>query len=279
MRKNLIRVLTITAAAAALATMAAIPAVRKRLRDLRATGEKRMRYERGRARGARYRMAGMHPDPNVTDDILADRVRSELGPVEKRLDLPRIHIAVFDHIAHLHGVVGTLEERFEIERAVQQVSGIDGIESYLHVGLGAGDTRPSEAVWHPEPSRQLRQLLNAARAAGAPATGTWLAVRAVLSTFADRVPADERRHLFAHLPADVVGLASAPHRTGIARPRTVPELVRTVQQLSGLTQERAAAVVEGVVGTLRTMVPEEAADVSATLPTELKELWRTAVPA
>lgn len=283
MRKGFIRILTIGGALAAAvgalaATALSIPGVRKRLQDVRSASEKRMRYEQGRARGTRYRMAGMHPDPNVSDDILADRVRSQIGPIEKRLDLPRVHVTVFDHIAHLHGVVGTVEERLELERAVQRVSGINGIESYLHIGFGRGDTRPSDAMWHPEPSRQLRQLLNAARGAGAPPTGTWLAVRAVLSTFTDRIPLDEREHVFAHLPTDVVGLAAAPHRIGLAQPRTMPQLIQTVQFLSGLTQERAAAVTEAVIATLRSMVPEEVADVTATLPHELQDLWQSAVP-
>jgi hypothetical protein len=209
-RKTLLRTLIALGAAAVLGAVAALPSIRHRLFALRESSRQRLRYERGRAHGVRYYLAGLSPNPNVTDDILADRVRSEIGPVEKRLDLPRIHVTVYDHIAHLHGAVGTELERAELERSVEAVSGIHGVESYLHVGLGSGDTRPSEAAWHPEPSRQLRQLLNAARAAGAPPTGTWLSVRAVLSTFADRIPVDERQHLFAHLPSDVIGLAAAP---------------------------------------------------------------------
>ena len=279
MRKFITRSMAVVATAAAVTAVAlSIPPIRRRLKHFRNNVEKRMRYERGRAEGVRYRIEGNRPDPNVADDVLADRVRSSLGPIEKRLDIPRVHVSVIDQIVHLHGVVGTVGERAEIEQSCERISGVRGIESYLHVGLGPGDTRPSEAAWHPEPSRQLRQLLNAARGAGAPATGTWLAVRAVLSTFADRIPETERQHVFAHLPTDVIGLASAPRRKGAAQPRTLAQLVETVQDISGLTIEDAANVTDAVIASLRTMIPDEIADVSATLPADLREFWNATVP-
>ena len=279
MRRTMLRILAISAAAAGvIVAVASIPALRRRAQDLRANSEKRLRYERGRATGMRYRLGGNVPDPNVSDDILADRVRSSIGPIEKRLDIPRVHIGVTDHVVHLHGVVATPEERDQIERACSDVSGVLGTESYLHVGLGSGDTRPSEAMWHPEPSRQLRELLNAARAAGVPSTGTWLAVRAVLSTFTDRIPAPERQHVFSHLPADVIGMAATPRRVGTIRPRSVAQLIGMVQGMSGLNLEASEAVTESVLATLRELIPEEAGDVAATLPKELRELWIHAVP-
>lgn len=280
MRRSTIRNLALAATTAGVAIVAvSLPPVRRRVHQLRLALEKRLRYERGRMEGARYRLEGHMPDPNVADDVLADRIRSSIGPIEKRLDIPRVHVSVIDHVVHLHGVVGTVGERAEIEQACERISGVRGIESYLHVGLGPGDTRPSEAAWHPEPSRQLRQLLNAARGAGARPTGTWLAVRAVLSTFADRIPERERHHVFSHLPSDVVGLASAPRRKGTAQPRTLSQLVELVQDISGLTIERATTVTEAVIGTLRTLIPEEVTDVAATLPADLREFWNTAVPA
>ena len=153
MRKTILRIMSVSAAVAgAIVAIASIPPLRRRAEQLRNTAGKRMRYERGRAAGMRYHLAGNAPNPNVTDDILADRVRSSIGPLEKRLDLPRVHVSVVDHVVHLHGVVGTAEERDAIEHACQAVSGVVGTESYLHIGLGTGDTRPSEAMWHPEPS-------------------------------------------------------------------------------------------------------------------------------
>lgn len=105
---------------------------------------RRLRYLSGRLDGLSYRLAGRHPDPNVTDDVLADRIRSELGGLEKRRDLPHIHVMVERHVALLHGDVATADDAAAIERAVSCVSGVRGIKSHLHVGLAGGDTRPSE---------------------------------------------------------------------------------------------------------------------------------------
>ncbi|MFZ4516646.1 MAG: hypothetical protein ACOYN3_10090, partial [Acidimicrobiia bacterium] len=164
MRRPRVRVITLALAVGG--TVAAVimtPVIRKRLRELNRAIGKRLRYERGRVRGAQYHLAGNAPNPDVEDDVLADRIRSSIGPIEKRLDIPRVHIAVVDHVAHIHGVVGTSSERYEIERAVESVSGVCGIESYLHVGLGPGDTRPSESLWHPSPSHTVLAELECPR--------------------------------------------------------------------------------------------------------------------
>ena len=112
-------------------------------RGLRAGG-RRLRYAGGQLRGSAYRLSGGHPDPNVTDAVLADRIRSSLGPIEKRLDLPRIHVTVENHVAVLHGEVGKEADVEELVAAVGRISGVAGVESHLHVGLLASDTRPSE---------------------------------------------------------------------------------------------------------------------------------------
>ena len=46
-----------------------------------------MRYATASAPGILYRLAGRRPDPDVGDDVLADRIRSTIGPLEKRLDV------------------------------------------------------------------------------------------------------------------------------------------------------------------------------------------------
>lgn len=119
-------------------------AANKALRHgLRATG-KRVRYACGLMRGTAYRLSGGHPDPNVTDDVLADRIRSTLGTLEKRLDLPRIHVTVQDHVALLHGDVAGETDVEELVAAVWRIPGVARVESHLHVGLIPSDTRPSE---------------------------------------------------------------------------------------------------------------------------------------
>ncbi|MFA5891775.1 MAG: BON domain-containing protein [Actinomycetota bacterium] len=97
----------------------------------------------GRLRGIEYRVSGKHPAPDVGDDILADRIRSTLGPIEKRLDIPRVHVTVFDHKAVLHGAIGNADEERAITEAVTSISGVSAVESRLHIGLSAGSTRPS----------------------------------------------------------------------------------------------------------------------------------------
>jgi hypothetical protein len=98
----------------------------------------------GRLRGVCYRVLGRQPDPDVDDATLADRIRSTIGPLEKKLDLPRIHVMVEDHVALLHGDVCWPHEAAALERAVRRVSGVRAVESHLHTGLLAGDVRPSE---------------------------------------------------------------------------------------------------------------------------------------
>lgn len=109
---------------------------------------RRLRYLSGRLEGLSYTMEGRHPDPNVVDNVLADRIRSQLGGLEKRRDLPHIHVMVEDHVALLHGEVATKEDADAVERAVGAISGVKGIKSHLHVGLINGDTRPSEGRAH-----------------------------------------------------------------------------------------------------------------------------------
>ncbi len=242
---------------------------------------RRVRDATGRLDGLRYRLAGRSPDPTVSDDVLADRIRSNLGRVEKRLDLPRVHVMVTDHVALLHGEVPADTDRAALERAVRATPGVRGVESFLHIGLGPGTTRPS--VGHARdaamPSPALRKLLDAAQHAGAsdqPAT----AVRAVLATFTGRIPVGEREQLFAHLPQDVRAMATAPRSQGEppTRMRTVSELVEAMAVWSGVDTRRAAGVTEAVLGQLRSLVREEADDVAAVLPEELRQLWEKAVP-
>ncbi len=239
------------------------------------------RYAAGRLEGLRYRLAGRTPDPAAPDDVLADRVRSNLGGVEKRLDVPHIHVMVEDHVALLHGEVPSGADRSTIERAVLDTPGVRGIESYLHVGLLPGSTRPSEGRARAAglTSPAMGELLEAARDAGA-GEDARAAVRAVIATFAERIPEGERDQLLAHLPADVRDLALAPRRQGdaVERIRTVPELVTAVAAGGVLPAERAQAITESVLAHLRRLVPEEVTDVAAVLPEELRELWTAAVP-
>lgn len=236
---------------------------------------RRLRFLSGRLDGLSYRMRGRRPDPGVIDNVLADRIRSSLGGLEKRLDLPRVHVMVEHHVALLHGEVASPDDAEEIERAVAAVSGVEGVESYLHVGLATGDSRPSEGrAVHP-PSAALQELLAAATGTGVPEEAAEAVVHGVLATFADRLPADERDQVAVHLPADVRLLFRPPRRTLRAAPaRTVHELVaRIAETTADLPPERATEVTEAIVTVLRGLVPDEAAGVAAVLPEELRGLW------
>jgi uncharacterized protein (DUF2267 family) len=251
-------------------------------RNVGAVG-RRARSELGRVRGIVYSVTGRRPDPLVSDDILVDRIRSGLGPLEKRLDIPRVHVMVEDHVALLHGEVPSAVDRSSIEWAVLETAGVRGIESYLHVGLLPGDTRPSQgrAEAARRPSDAMSRLLEAAARAGVESIDCRTAVRAVLATFAERIPVDERAQLLAHLPADVCELAEAPRRSGEAatRARTVDELVTAIVTRSGMSVEHAQGIIASVLAELRALVPEEAADISAVLPEQLRRLWIATVPA
>jgi uncharacterized protein (DUF2267 family) len=234
-----------------------------------------VRYAAASAPGIAYRLMGGRPDPNVADDVLADRVRSTIGPLEKRLDLPRVHVMVEDHMVLLHGDVASVADADTIEHAVMRISGVDGIESHLHIGLERGDTRPSEGATVSVPSAQLDALLDAA--AGAGAGDPRDAVHAVLCGFADRVPDDERSQVFGQLPADVRALAGPPRRHGQRPPRlkTLAQLVAAVTAEGGIEPSRAEAITRAVVTKLRELVPGEARDVASVLPPELRALWQS----
>jgi hypothetical protein len=145
----------------------------RRAAKVRAASGRRARYLRGRWKGIQYRLAGRRPDPWAGDDVLADRVRSELGPLKQQLDVPRVHVQVHDHHESLHGDVPTWDAADRIVSAVLHVSGIQGVESYLHIGLTQGDTRPSEGRLHPGKSHALQALLGRRSAATCPRTGPW----------------------------------------------------------------------------------------------------------
>jgi hypothetical protein len=102
-----------------------------------------------------------HPDPEVIDNVLADRIRSSIGALEKRLDLPHIHVMVDDHVALLHGEVASDADVDELMEAVAAVSGVVGVESYLHLGLTGGDNRPSAGRVGQSPSDAMKRLLDA----------------------------------------------------------------------------------------------------------------------
>ena len=266
---------TLTVAVVALETVAGRRVSRRLARAL----TRAARYQTGRLEGFRYRLAGRHPDLGVTNGVLADRVRSVLGPLEHRLDVPRVHVLAEGHDVLLHGEVDSEEHARELIKTVRAIPGVGQVKSHLQVGLLPGATKPSEGTSHHPPSAGLSSVLAAAHSGGAPVGTERAAARSVLSTFATLLPAGERRHVLGHLPADLRPLAEPP------RPRFVKH--RPSRRLDSFTRaalptldpEVGRAVVESVIGALRDLVPEEDHDVAAVLPSELRHLWKTAIPA
>jgi uncharacterized protein (DUF2267 family) len=203
-----------------------------------------------------------------------------LGPLEKRLDLPHVNVMVEDHAAVLHGVVGSDHDMEQIVDAVLDVPGVRSVDCWLHVGLGPGDTRPSEGRAVPTVSAARERLLEAAIRAGVPEPSALDAVRAVLGTFADRLPEEERDHVAHHLPADVRPLFEPPRRiAGPHAARRAAELIERVCATSeAIPTAHADAAVENILAALRSLVPEESRDVAAVLPRELRDLWVLCVP-
>ncbi len=233
----------------------------------------------GRERaGHLYRLAGRSPDPNVTDDVLADRIRSSLGPLEKRLDVPRVHVIVEDHVAIVHGDVPNEGAARAIERAIMRISGVKGVESHLHPGLVAGDTRPSQGAAVPRPaSAALTRARSSRRATPAPARTPARRCTQCCAVSPIACPKTNATQVLAHLPSDVRVLAGPVRRHGDAAPRlkTVPQLVAAVIAEGGIDPAHAEQITRAVVATLRGIVRDEAATLPRCFRRELRVLWKT----
>jgi hypothetical protein len=83
------------------------------------------------AKGMAYRAMRRHPSTTVDDSVLADRIRSSIGPLEKQLHNSRINVTVENGIAILHGDIESREAALQIEEVVRGVAGVRDIRSHL----------------------------------------------------------------------------------------------------------------------------------------------------
>jgi osmotically-inducible protein OsmY len=83
------------------------------------------------AKGLAYRATRRHPSTAVDDSVLADRIRSTIGPLEKQLHNSRINVTVENGMAILHGDIESPVAATQIEKAVRAVAGVKDVDSHL----------------------------------------------------------------------------------------------------------------------------------------------------
>ncbi len=258
---------------AAVAALAAVRRQRPYIPDWMRHVEDALKRPLRRTRGVLLREAR-----HVTADdvVVADRVRSSIGPLLKELDNPRVHVMAEGSRVLLHGEVVDEEARTAVEDAVRQVDGVGVVASYLTVGLLAGEARPSSG--HQDiPSRANRLFHDALHRAGIAGRPAELALVETLHSFSDTLPEGERAHVLAHLPRDVRSLMSA--REDSCEPLPVAdadELFSRVEMASGLKSAEAGLAVRTILSELGALVPEECDDVYAVLRPGLRDLWKPA---
>lgn len=262
------RALTAGLGTIATALLVATPRGRRLARRLTHRTAARSRYAAGRIRGLRYRLLHRGPSDDVSDAVLVQRIRSSLGPLQKRLDLPHLHVTSCNRNVTLHGVADTPAQAQQLEDAVRTVPGVRGLDNRLHLGLTPADTRPSEGRV-PADSAMHRELQLAARELGLD-TG---AAATVLDVFLHRLPRGERDHVLTHLPADVRSLLGGAAPADLGRICDEADLVDAVATSGAIPRVRADQLIRAVLEILRNRVPEETDDVQAVLPTGLKPLW------
>lgn len=229
-----------------------------------------LRFQRGRLQGFLCRSLAV-PDGDVDDAVLADRIRSSLGLLEHRLDVPRVHVTVERCVAILHGDVTCEDDVSALVDASRQVPGVRDVRSHLHVGLTAGDTRPSAGADGPSPG--LRALLDAARRRGGGDETARSAVGAVLGAFAGMLLDGEREHVASHLAPDVRELFVPAPGVRPGAIRHIDELHAVVGSIGAVPRAHVPPLVAAVLAVLRNLVPDEAADVRALLPTDIRAIW------
>jgi uncharacterized protein (DUF2267 family) len=235
-----------------------------------------LRDTHGLLQGVDYRVRGRGPGTGVSDRVLADRLRTRLGPVTRQLDLPHMTVEVADGVAVLHGDVADGAQADVVVSEARQVPGIVDVDAHVHICLSPSDTRPSTSQRHASPSHQLTRLEQAARA-----TGVEVGQAAVvLQVLLQRLPAGERAHVVNHLRADVRQLVDGVRvPDDVLHVRDVDKLVEIAGRIAGLSNRRARGTLEAVMIVLAELVPEEGADILAVLPGELRELWIEATTA
>lgn len=214
--------------------------------------------------------------PTWSDDgILADRVRSRIGPIVKRMDQPRMHVMAAGGVVSLHGEVSDDIARIAIEHAAGDVLGVRRVDSHLHVGLARGDSRPSNGRRHQD-SPLLHQLMSIARDCGLLTVEEQRHVlRGALGILAVRLPERVRRRFLQHLPSDVRRLATPTPwlKDAAAATATQHDFVELVAIATMADRHAVQRLIRRVVVVLRAHAPEDAHSIAEALPPQLREWW------
>jgi CBS domain-containing membrane protein len=209
------------------------------------------------------------------DGILADRVRSTIGPLLKRLDQPRVHIMATQGAVTLHGDVSDVQAKSVIESSVRRVPGVTGVTSHLQVGLQPGESTPS-AGHRAERSPLLRALERVVRESGylSSAEARYI-LRGLLSVFTARLPEPQRHRFLQHLPGDVRRLATSAHwlTSDIRTVTTEHDLAQTAAVAMLTDRMHADQLLRRVLPVLREHAPTDADTIAAALPSELRSVW------
>lgn len=217
------------------------------------------------------------PEPaRCCDRELVDRVRTALGPLERDLDVPHVHVMIDRGVVMLHGDTTSEQAEAAIAARAASVPGVEGVVSKLHIGLLPGEARPSDG--EREPSAAHRLLVHAAVGAGAGEVTGERAVAAVLRALATELGPRTTARLRTHLSADVASLLVPATEGLVASVRDdVATFYERIEHEDAMPAAHVPWVTAAVVRSLRSLVGDDVDAVAGALPPALAHLWSTSV--
>jgi uncharacterized protein (DUF2267 family) len=186
-------------------------------------------------------------------------------------------VAIEGGAATLRGWVATQRDAHRIARAARRVAGVQRVTSQLSAHPRTSENA-STAQGVPEDSPLWRRLHEALLVAGIEPNRTTRFLRVTLGELAIELPQHPLQHLESHFPADVRELVSTPIRRKREKSRTAEQLVHRVAADADVPGPAAHAGLLAVMATLQEAVPEEAKDVAAVLPQDIRVMWESAPP-
>ena len=105
------------------------------------TGRRR-RTLPGVLRDVWYRVVGRGPPPAVNDRVLRERIRSTLGPLERRLGVGEIAVSVSQGAASLSGASTSEADAAAVVAAVAAIPGVTAVTADLVAPTGEPPDEP-----------------------------------------------------------------------------------------------------------------------------------------